>query len=157
ADMSPGLRADFTAVRRRLMPGLAQTKYAHAKASFDSKQYAEAHRELGEVLDMLADPDAAPAASQPPLSDLRTMATEFLELSARGTMIEPPPQPPAPGGSLASKPPPRIPVPGGIRIYSAADRDVVKPQPVQEALPAIAIPGPISGTAVFDVVVDERG
>src|SRR4051794_4077340 len=39
SDVSPRVRAAFSDVRRRLLPDLAQQKYAQAKAAFDRKEF----------------------------------------------------------------------------------------------------------------------
>src|SRR5947209_6802322 len=96
AEVSPRLRAMFTDVRRRTLPTIIQDRYAQAKATFDRKEYAAAAQAFKQVLDMIADPDVGAAGGQPPLSDLRTLATAFYELSAKAAAPPPPPPTPVP-------------------------------------------------------------
>src|SRR5439155_16866512 len=91
SDASPRLRAAFTDVRRRMLPGIVQERYAGAKAAFDRKEFEAARDGFGTVVDLLSDPDLAEAAKQAPLSDLRTLAAGFRDLST--TAAAPPPRP----------------------------------------------------------------
>ena len=70
ADASPRVRSAFRDVRRRMLPGIIQQKYADAKAAFDRKELATARAGFKQVLDLLGDPDIAPAATAPPLSEM---------------------------------------------------------------------------------------
>src|SRR5207248_2140850 len=72
----------------RMLPDIIQQKYADAKGAFDRKELATARTGFKQVLDLLADPDIAQAAAAPPLSEMRTLAAGFRDLSA------PPPAPP---------------------------------------------------------------
>src|SRR6266480_1290505 len=40
SEVSPRLRAAFSDVRRRMLPGIIQDRYAQAKTAFDRKEYA---------------------------------------------------------------------------------------------------------------------
>ena len=91
ADASPRVRAAFGDVRRRVLPGIIQQKYGLAKAAFDRKEFAAADG-FKVVAEMLDDPDVRDASKTPPLSDLRTLAAGFRELSV--TAAAPPPSPP---------------------------------------------------------------
>ena len=91
SDVSPRVRAAFSDVRRRLLPDLAQQKYAQAKAAFDRKDYRVASDNFGQLLDLFADPDLAAAASRPPLTDLRMLTVGFRDLSMQA--LAPPPAP----------------------------------------------------------------
>lgn len=78
-DTSPRMQTIFASVRSRLVPGLAKRAYGEAKAAYESKDREAAHAAFQrtlELIDSLADADRAP------LSDLRLLAGEFLELSA---------------------------------------------------------------------------
>src|SRR5207245_3208948 len=94
SDASPRVRSAFTTVRRRMLPVIIQQKYGQAKAAFDRKEFAAAADGFGQVLVTLADPDVVADAMRPPLSDVRTLAVGFEELSAKAAA--PPPPPPAP-------------------------------------------------------------
>ena len=89
SEVSPRVRTAFSDVRRRLLPAIIPQQYAKAKAAFDRKEYAAAAAGFNQVLTVLADPDVVQLAGQPPLSDLRTLATGFQELSTKA--IPPPP------------------------------------------------------------------
>src|SRR5688572_1706928 len=81
SDVSPRVRTAFSEVRRRMLPTIIPQQYAQAKAAFDKKDFAAAAAGFTSVLKVLGDPDVSHAAAQPPLSDLRTLATGFQELS----------------------------------------------------------------------------
>ena len=73
------------------------------------------------------------AVNRPPLSDLRTLATGFRDLSARAL-------PPAPVQPAAEPPPPMAmaPVPSVATlksIYNGADTGVVAPVVIRQVLP----------------------
>ena len=158
-DVSPRVRQAFSDVRRRLLPDLAQQKYVQAKASFDRKDYRVAAESFGQLLDLFADPDLAPAAAKPPLTDLRMLALGFRDLSAQA--MTPPPAPaPAPVPAVVAAapvpaPPPAAPEPP--RIYAASDANVLPPAAIRQELP------PFGGTlfkpvvGIVEVVVDETG
>jgi protein TonB len=129
-------------------------QYAKAKAAFDKKDYAAAAAGFGQVLTVLADPDVSQAAGQPPLSDLRTLATGFQELSTSAI-----PQPP-----LAVGPPPVVPTvapppapPAPAKIYTMADTNVVVPASIRQELPPFAGRLSESATGALEIVIDERG
>ena len=161
SDVSPRVRAAFTDVRRRLLPDLAQQKYVQAKASFDRKDYRVAAESFGQLLDLFADPDLAPAAAKPPLTDLRMLALGFRDLSAQAMAPPPPPAPaPLPAAAAvtaaAAPPPPSIPDPPR-RVFASSDTNVLPPAAIRQELP------PFSGTiykamlGIVEVVVDENG
>jgi protein TonB len=157
-DVSPRVRAAFSDVRRRLLPDLVQQKYTQAKASFDRKDYRVAAESFGRLLDLFADPDLAPAASKPPLTDLRMLALGFRDLSAQAIAPPPPPVPaPAPAPAVAAAPPPAPVAPEPPRIYASTDANVLPPAAIRQDLP------PFGGTlfkpvlGIVEVVVDENG
>ena len=75
ADASPRILSVFLEVRQRFMTSMVQAAYADAKAAFDRRD-PHAAAMFERVLDLLADPDIAPS-----MSDLRTVATGFRDLS----------------------------------------------------------------------------
>ena len=91
-DLSPRLRSAFDDVRKRLLPAIIQKEYADAKAAFDKQDFAVAAAGFDGVLKGIADPGISAIAAVPPLSDLRTLATGFKDLSVKFT--PPPPAPP---------------------------------------------------------------
>jgi hypothetical protein len=147
SEISPRLRSMFTEVRRRMLPGIVQDRYARAKSSFDRKEYAASAQGFKAVLDMMGDADLGAAASQPPLSDLRTLAAGFYELSAKAA-APPPPPPPAPIAQIAAPP---------VRIYSSEDVNVVPPLALRQVFPPFPARAVPPGQGVVEVVVDETG
>jgi hypothetical protein len=161
ADVSPRVRAAFTDVRRRMLPGIVQEKYAQAKAAYDRKNYAAAEAGFKQVLDVLADPDLAAAAGQPLLSDLRTLTAGFHDLSAASAT--PPPSPPPPPPPFPPPPPPPLPepiaapLPAAAKIYSGADANVVPPSVIKQELPSYPRDNFPMNRGVLEVVIDEQG
>ena len=154
SDVSPRVRAAFTEVRRRMLPAIIQQKYAQAKAAYDRKDWATAAAGFSQVLVTLADPDVAGDANRSPLSDVRTLAVGFEELSAKAAA--PPPPPPAPAPAPAPVPvAPSAPV--EPRIYSADDRNVVPPSPINQTLPSFRGVTQVQRVGRIEVVIDESG
>jgi TonB family protein len=158
ADLSPRVRSAFSEVRRRLLPAIIPQQYAKAKSAFDRKQYPEAAATFAQVLNALADPDVAHVVGQPPLSDLRQLATGFQELSVKAIPPPPPPPPialPAPTVLPLSEPVKTGAAPS--RIFSALDARVVSPAAIRQDLPSFT--GRMTGatTGTMEVVINERG
>ncbi len=151
ADSSPRVRSAFSEVRHRMLPGLIQQTYGETKAAFDRKEFAAAADGFTRILEMLADPDVGAAANAPPLSDVRTLASGFRELSATAA-APPPPAPPPPVPVVAEPPRPATP-----RIYSADDVDVVPPTVIRQTLPPFPLGPAPAGRGALAVVVDETG
>jgi TonB family protein len=152
-DVSPRVRAAFSDVRRRVLPGLVQQRYAQYKVAFDRKDYQTASAGFNELLALYADPDLANAAGRPPLADLRVLIGGFYELSLQA--IAPPPAPePAPVRASVA-PAPLAPEPA--KFYSSADGDVVPPVTLRQQLPPY--PGQVNRPMVgaLEVVIDESG
>ena len=150
-DASPRVRLAFRDVRRRMLPGIIQQKYADAKAAFDRKESAVARNRFKQLLDLLNDPDIASAASQPPLSEIRTLATGFRDLSASAPPTPPPaprPQPPP-----APAPPPQ---PVAPRIFGVEDVEVVPPVVVRQSLAALADVFALR-PGVLEIIIGETG
>jgi TonB family protein len=158
SDVSPRVRSAFATVRRRMLPTLIQQKYAQAKASYDRKDFAAAAAGFSQVLVTLTDPDVVSDATQPPLSDLRTLAVGFEELAAKAAAPPPPSAPPplpaAPVVVVAA--PPRLPS-GRPHIYTAEDANVVAPAVLSQALPMFPGQIMIPRTGRLEVVIDEWG
>jgi tetratricopeptide (TPR) repeat protein len=152
-EVSPRVRAVFSDVRRRLLPGLVQQKYGQAKAAYDHKDYKTAAVGFGQLLQLFDDPDLAAAAQKPPLSDLRLLADGFQQLSLQA--LAPPPAPEPPPVVAAAKP--VAPAVDTSRIYSSSDTGIIPPTAVRQELP------PFTGTldrpiiAAMEVVIDENG
>jgi TonB family protein len=88
-DLPPRLRTMFSEARKKLLPSIIQQRYLDAKAVFDRGDYRAATEGFTQVLLAMSDPDIAVAAKQPPLSDLRMLATGFNDLTIRA--LAPPP------------------------------------------------------------------
>lgn len=145
-DLSPRLRAAFTDARRRVVPALVQQQYSEAKHAFDRKEFVSAASGFKRVVDVLSDTDLAQAVSQPPLSDVRTLAAGFHDLSLKA--IAPPPPPP----------PPPVPVALPPAIYTGEEPNVTPPVAIRQELPRFpgaVRPGGMKG--VIEVVIDEEG
>jgi TonB family protein len=150
SDVSPRVRNAFSEVRRRVLPTIIQQKYGEAKAAYDRKEYAIASEGFEQVLKTLGDPDVAPLATQPPLSDLRTLAQGFLDLSATAVAALATASPPAPPASNTAASP-------GPRIYTVTDANVVPPGIVRQALPPFHRKPIAPMTGVIEVVINETG
>jgi len=158
-EVSPRVRAVFSEVRRRLLPGLVQQKYAFAKTAYDKKDYKTAVINFGQVLQLFDDQDLSPASGKPPLSDLRTLADGFHQLSLQA--LTPPLVPAAPlAPVVAAAPKPAAVAPAAPeppKVYSAADNGVVAPVAIRQELP------PYNGlvdhqiVGALEVLIDEQG
>ena len=146
-DVPPRLRSAFTDARRKMLPAIVQQAYVSAKASFDKKDYDRAAKGFTQVLAGLNDPDIESVAAQPPLSDLKMLATGFHDLAAKAAA--PPPAPAAPAAAA--------PAVVAARIYAPADTGVVPPVTIRQAVPPY--PGRVlmGGTLLMDVVIDVTG
>jgi TonB family protein len=148
-EASPRVRAAFSDVRRRLLPDIASSRYAEAKALFDRKDYATAATHFRQVVRLLDDPDMGGK-----LSDLRTLVTGFLDLSVAAT---PPPEPPKP--VPAAPVAPTVPQPDPNRIYTMGDRDVTAPVVIRQQMPPLTSTMKLQsrGRGIVEVVIDEQG
>lgn len=135
ADVSPRVRSAFTDVRRRMLPEIIQEQYAAAKVAFDRRNFSAAAAVFTEVVEAMADPDVADLVKQPPLSDLRVLATGFRDLSVSAATPAPlpahAPEPSAP--PVVAKPPVTAVAPP--RTYAATDARVAPPVAVRQTLP----------------------
>lgn len=151
-DLSPRVRNAFTEVRRRVLPSLIQQKYMQAKGAFDRKEFGAAASGFSYVLDAMNDPDVAPQAGQPPLSDIRTLAIGFKDLAV--SAAAPPPPPAAPMTAAPVEPPP---TPKPPRIYTSNDQDVTAPAVVRQELPPFPGQVVIPRQGMIEIVIDETG
>jgi len=155
SEVSPRLLTAFTDVRKRMLPGIVQAKYASAKAAFDRKEWKTAEHGFQQVIQVLNDPDLQAAASQPPLSDLRTLAGGFRDLAQ--TSAAPPPPPP-PVEAPPPPPPPAPVVPSPPRIYVAGDPGVVPPVVIHQVLPPFPTSNAFAPTeGMVEVIINEQG
>jgi TonB family protein len=156
SDVSPRVRTAFSDVRRRLLPVIIPQQYAKAKAAFDRKDYAVAAAGFNQVLAVLADADVVQFAGQPPLSDLRTLAAGFQELSTKAIPLPPLPAAPPPASpTTTATSVPSVTLPP--RVYTIADTRVAMPAPIRQDLPSYS--GRLSEPAMgaLEVVIDELG
>jgi hypothetical protein len=143
-DLSPRLRSAFDDVRKRLLPSIIQKEYAEARAAFDTKDFAAAAAGFEDVLKGIADPGISAMAAAPPLSDLRTLAAGFKDLSVKFTPPPPAPPDPKPARQVRS-------------VYSAEDAGVVAPVAIEQKVPKFpaAVLRPLTG--IIELVIDETG
>jgi TonB family protein len=154
ADVSPRVRTAFSDVRRRMLPAIIQQKYTLAKTAFDRKEFGVAADGFSKVLEAMADSDVVAAANQPPLSDLRTLAIGFQELSAKAA-APPPPLPARPAPVAA---PPSVPAaPIVPRVYGLDDALVTPPVTVNQALPLYPTRPVPTGQGMLEIVINEAG
>ena len=140
-EVPPRLRTVFSDARKRLLPALIQERYVIAKAAFDRGDMKIAADGFTQVLLALSDPDIAVAAKQPPLADLRVLASGFNDLTVRA--LTPPPVPVVPidraGAAAAGG--------RGCRaqpiIYSQDDKNVMPPVAVRQDIAAISGTGDV--------------
>lgn len=160
-DESPRVRSAFSEVRRRVLPGIIQQEYMQAKAALERHDSASARIGFQRVLDLLADVDIAAAVNGPPLSDIRALASGFLELSAAPVERRAPAPvpaaiaPPAPAATPASAAMPAAqPVSDGI--YGIEDSRVTRPVVLRESWASLADVFAVR-TGVIEIVIDETG
>ena len=151
---SPRVRMMFKDVRQSLLPALVQQAYADAKVAFERHE-AESVVRFDRVLALLDDPDLAGA----PVSDLRTVAAGFRDLSkALGPPSEarapnPAAVEPASGGTATA----------GSPMYRELAPDVVLPEALSQSLPRWVLPPAPPGHAprewqgTLEIVIDEHG
>jgi hypothetical protein len=149
-DVPPRVRTALGDARKRLLPSIIQQTYVVAKTAFDQQDYKAAAAGFERVLNGLADPDIAGAASQSPLSDIKMLATGFNDLTAKQLAPPAPSLPLAPAAAA-------LPVAVEPVVYSASDADVVPPVVLRQVIPPY--PGRVvqGGASVIEVVIDERG
>jgi hypothetical protein len=150
SDVSPRLRSAFAAVRIRLLPAIIQQEYAHAKSAFDRGDFVGASTRFERVLLALADPDISLAAGRPPLSDLRTLAGGFRDLSVRAAAPPPPPQPvEAPKvAQVVARP---------NAIYTGVEAGLHPPITVRQMVPNFPRDLVSLRNGVLEVIIDESG
>lgn len=153
-DVPPRLRTVFSDARKRLLPALIQERYIIAKTAFDRADYKIAAEGFTQVLIALSDPDIAPAVKQPPLADLRVLASGFSDLTVRA--LTPPPVPVVPLTVQAPPPPAAMP-PRAAVIYTQDDKNVLPPVPVRQDMPTFTGRNPFDRVGVIEVVVDPSG
>lgn len=156
SDASPRVRAAFSDVRQRLLPEIANTRYAAAKAAFERHEFVQAENQFRDLVSLLGDPQMGGR-----LSDLRILASGFLDL-ATAAAAPPPPPPPAPEPKKEEPPPAPAPVRQQMmsqQIYSLTDAGVTPPVALKQDVPRVQ-PSILSQTrerGVLEVIIDEQG
>jgi TonB family protein len=129
--MSPRTRGKFEAVRRELLPGIAQETYDKAKAAFDRKDLPVALAEFDRVVALLDDPGLADLQN---MADLRRLALGFRDLS-KASATEVPASPAAAVSKLPAPTEAAAPPPDAARTYTGEDAGVVPPIVVSRRTP----------------------
>ena len=149
-EASPRVRAAFSDVRRRLLPEIATSRYAEAKASFDRKDHVAAVQQFRQAISLLDDPDMGGR-----LGDLRTLSAGFLDLAIAA--MAPPPAPAKPAETAPATP--AVPQPDPNRIYTMADATVTTPVIVRQEMPRLSpmVKTQAKEKGVIEIVIDELG
>ena len=153
ADASPRVRLAFSEVRQRLLPQIASTRYAAAKAAYDRKDYSSAETQFKSLLMILDDPQMGGR-----LGDLRTLASGFVDLAAAAAA--PPPEPKKAEAPPLAAPAPAVPAtPREPHIWTADEPGVTVPVAIRQDVPRV--PSTISAQArergLLEVIIDEQG
>ena len=157
AQVSPRVRGFFEDVRRPLLPEIMRQLYAKAKASYDRKEWDAALADLDRVIilvDEIAETDQS-------VSDLRTLALGFRDLTKAA--LTPPPPPPAPQPAAAPAPAPAVTtsVPAEPGVYGVNDLTVKKPivlsQPMPQWRPANPTEEKMSFSGAVELLINEDG
>jgi TonB family protein len=151
-DVPPRLRSAFTDARRKMLPAIVQQNYVAAKVAFDKKDYAAAAKGFTQVLASLTDPDIESAASQPPLSDLKMLASGFHDLAVKAAA-----PPPAPAPVVAAPPKVEPMVAKVPRVYAPSDTDVAPPVTIRQTVPPYPGRVLVGGSVLMDIIIDESG
>lgn len=147
ADAAPRVRAAFSEVRRRMLPDIANERYAAAKGTYDRKEYAAAVDQFRQVLALLQDPDMRGR-----LSDMRMLAGGFIELGTaaiKAAEVAPPVEPVAP------PPPVRL----APKVYTSDDAGVIQPVTVRQDVPKMPMTVLMQARdkGIVEVMIDELG
>jgi hypothetical protein len=157
AEASPRVLAAFRRVRQVMLPGLIQQKYTEAKLAFDRRNLDAASEGFKLVLELLADSDLGPAANQPPLSQLRTMAVSFRELTVANTppAASPLPARPSPPPVATPAPAPAL-RPAVAGLYSGTDANVVPPIILRQTMPILGDVF-VQRQGIIEIIINEAG
>ena len=147
-EVSPRIRSTFADVRQRLLPTIASSRYASAKAIYDRKEFAAAEQQFRQVLALLEDPQMSGR-----LADLRTLAAGFLELATAAAAPPPAPKPEEP------PPPPPVAAPVVPQIYATGDAGVTPAVTIRQELPPVpaAITSSVREQGLLEIVIDPQG
>jgi tetratricopeptide (TPR) repeat protein len=159
-EASPRVRAFFDDVRRPLLPEIVKQTYARAKDAYDRKDHETAAVEFDRAIALI---DEVGSAGDRALSDLKTLASGFRDLSKASAKPAPPavPEPPpaatsgngagstgangngtngtsTPPGATATpsgKPAPPPAVPEAEPTFGPRDSDVQRPVAIRRTMP----------------------
>ncbi len=131
ADASPRVRAFFDQVRRPLIPDIVRQTYAKGKDAFYKKDMPAASVAFERVGRLLDDMDVS---ENEEMTDLRTLAGGFRELS-KTAPLPPPPTPVVSAQPTTSIAGARPVSPLQARIFGPEDADVIRPVPVARVVP----------------------
>jgi TonB family protein len=152
AEASPRVRTAFSDVRQKLLPEIASLRYAAAKAAYDRREYASAEAQFRELVTLLTDPQMGNR-----LSDMRTLATGFVDLSAAAAA--PPPEPKKVEAPAAPPAAVERADPKPAHVWTGDEPGVVPPVPLRQEVPRV--PPMIATQArergLLEVVIDEQG
>lgn len=150
-DASPRIHSMFGAVRARVLPQVIRDKYRRGRAAIDTREFANAARELGDARQLIDEAGAA-GVEDAGLADLRDLVDGFLVLAKS----QPGVSPPAANGMAASA------SATAPRIYGSKDTDVTPPAIIAQELPDV--PASLRATVssarrpmMIAVTVDEGG
>ena len=82
ADTSPRVRSAFREVRRRILPGIIEQKFADAKTAFDRRDSVAAEQ-FTEVVALIDDSEFESLSDQRRFTQVRALATDYAVLSAQ--------------------------------------------------------------------------
>jgi TonB family protein len=153
ADASPRVRLAFSEVRQRLLPQIATTRYAAAKAAYDRKDYSVAEAQFRSLLTLLDDPQMGGR-----LPDLRTLANGFVDLSAAAAAPPPEPKKAEPVAPVAVAPAAPV-APREPHVWTAEEAGVVAPVVIRQDVPRVptALSAQARERGLLDVIIDEQG
>ena len=150
-DASPRIHSMFGAVRSRVLPQVIRDKYRSGRAAIETREFADAARELGDARQLI-DEAAAAGVADPGLADLRDLVDGFLVLARSQPGVSAPATDPMAASAAAAAP----------RIYGSKDTDVTPPAIISQALPDV--PASLRATMasarrpmMIAVTIDERG
>jgi TonB family protein len=162
-EASPRVRAAFTEVRQKLLPDIARSRYAEAKATFDRKEYQQARDQFQGLLGLIDDPEMGGR-----LGDLRVLVTGFIDLTAAAAAPapkpaakaeEPAPAPPPPSPSSVAAATPASSHASAPRIFGGDDQNVKAPVIIKQEVPRVptSVTASTRNRGLLEVVIDEQG
>jgi len=156
-ELSPRTRETFLQVQRRLLPSIAQERYARAKSTYEGGRPKEAVAEFDRVLEIL-DVIAATGDTPPLMADLRVLATGFPQLASAAADAALRPEPTFGSGAASATSGPA----GGNQTQVAAtvpQITVTPPVTLRQDVPPWprSLPFPDPAVAVIEVVIGAAG